>query len=122
MRTKNKIYLLIAASLIITHSTVLAGSFVGGQQAKSIVNNSVRVYPNPIKGNGLIDVDIIKEANIVVELFDLSGKKVKELAKQYIYSGKHQISFDSSDLKDGVYLCKISTEEWVEAKRVIIKH
>lgn len=122
MKTKFKIYLLTTASLIITHSVVFAGSFVADQHAKSIVNNSVKVFPNPIKDNGVIDVEVINESEVVVELFDLSGKKVKELAKHFFYSGKHQISFDSSELKDGVYLCKISTQEWVEAKRVIIKH
>ena len=108
--------------MIITHSMVFAGDFVADQQTKSIVNNSVKVYPNPIKGNGLIDVDINKDTEVLVELFDLSGKKVKELTKQYFVSGKHQILFDTSNLKDGVYLCKISTDEWIEALRVIIKH
>lgn len=122
MRIRNKIYLLTTASLIVTHSFVFAGDFVADQQTKSIVNNSVKVYPNPIKGNGLIDVDINKDTEVLVELFDLSGKKVKELTKQYFVSGKHQILFDTSNLKDGVYLCKISTDEWIEAQRVIIKH
>lgn len=122
MRIRNKIYLLTTASLIITHSLAFAGDFVADQQAKSIVTNSVKVYPNPIKSNGLIDVDIDKDTEVLVELFDLGGKKVKELTKQYFGSGKHQISFDTSNLKDGVYLCKISTNEWIEAQRVIIKH
>jgi hypothetical protein len=80
------------------------------------------IFPNPVQTKGVITFSIDQGSEVVIEFFDLTGKKVKEMTKNITSKGINEIEFDATEMKSGVYLCKISTSGWVEAKRIIINH
>jgi hypothetical protein len=80
------------------------------------------IFPNPIQTKGVITVSLEQGSEITIEFFDLTGKMVKKMSKEYLVKGKHQIEFSSTEMKSGVYICKISATGWAEAKRIIINH
>lgn len=73
-------------------------SVVGQQQA------SLRVYPNPSKGNITIEIFSTKNQNILIDLISESGIKVKN-----IYSGnvEHIINADISKEAKGFYFIRM---------------
>jgi hypothetical protein len=52
-------------------------------------------------------------------LFDLSGKKQKELFFTDIYSGDNFLSVNTSGLGKGLYLLKISSKQFVLKKKLV---
>jgi hypothetical protein len=112
------IFCLLSLSGILTAgtTTTLNRNLTGRSQ--SITN----IYPNPVLDKGTITFKLEQESKVLIEFFDLTGRKVKEIDKKVMSSGFHEVVFDSLKMNSGVYLCKISTSEWVEAKRIIISH
>jgi len=115
-------------TLLIFCLLLLAGSSLANEQAatrdnsKSNPTSVATIYPNPVQTKGVITVTLEQGSEVTIEFFDLTGKKVKEMSKEYLSKGQHQIGFSSTDMKCGVYICKISTSGWAEAKRIIINH
>jgi alkaline phosphatase D len=111
------IYLLLISAIVFANTPVSTLD-----NLKNSKYHVVGIYPNPIQTTGAITLTLGEGSAIEVEFFDLTGKKVKELIKKTTSKGVQEIEFDARELKSGVYLCKISTSGWVEAKRFIIKH
>lgn len=89
---------------------------------KSSKASITSLFPNPVKDRLVITFYLDHESNVTIEFFDLTGKKVKEIPKKIMATGEYDIELDATELKSGVYLCKISTSTWIEAKRFIINH
>ena len=76
----------------------------------------VRSYPNPTSGNITIDLSEISEKQIHAELFDLSGRSIK----QETYSPSKRILFECNDISNGIYLLKINANETTYTQRISI--
>lgn len=59
------------------------------------------IYPNP--SNGWISISIKNNNKLSIEVFDLTGRKIKTLQSNHIQT-EHK--FDLSDLSNGVYILK----------------
>lgn len=90
-------------------------------ETQSLQSNITSIFPNPVNLKGTINFSLQAKSDVNIEFFDISGKIVKRILLRGLSPGTQQIIFDSTDMKDGVYFCKISTNEWVEAKRIVIR-
>ena len=71
-----------------------------------VINNSISVYPNPVK-NELFIKNISNEKIEQIILFDISGKNI--LNKSFKQTDNTKVSFDISTLPAGLYLVKVNT-------------
>lgn len=69
--------------------------------AKVSNDKSVKVYPNPTKGQ--LNLDFESTGKVEVEIFDVLGKKMRSFS----HEGEHS-SMDLSDLPNGLYIIRIS--------------
>jgi hypothetical protein len=84
--------------------------------------NMGRVYPNPANTTINIPLYCNGDWNINLSLFDVSGKEVKSVYAGVI-SGETKVSIDVSDLKNGLYFCKvISAEGYTAVRKIEIRH
>lgn len=83
---------------------------------------TITIYPNPINEKGTIKINIEEPTSLKVEIFDLSGKKTMEIKNIEFASGNHKINFQATELKNGLYLCKITSDTWEKAQRMIVRH
>jgi len=60
-------------------------------------------YPNPFRGVTTVPVDIESESQVRMEVFDVSGRRVKTLYDGRLQPGWHRIEFDGRDLPSDVY-------------------
>lgn len=90
-------------------------------QGKLKETESLAIYPNPINGKGTVQINLDSDSEVKVEFFDLSGKKVKQLKKQSFFQGEHELEFTTEEFNEGLYFCKVSTNTWVKAKRIIVR-
>lgn len=120
MKWRN-IYLLC---LFITFGQLTFAQLDSGNQLKrkNADIEKVNIYPNPIQTVATIELTLTEGSDVLIEFFDLTGKKVNQQSMKDLNPGTHQVAFNSSEMKNGIYLCKVSAKDFVEAKRIIIKH
>jgi ELWxxDGT repeat protein len=75
----------------------------------------IKLYPNPT--NGFLTVATNDNADILrIELFDLLGKKIKDIA---VATNTPQFSLQY--LEKGIYLVRVKTASTVETKKIILR-
>ena len=79
--------------------------------------SSVRVYPNPVQNNILVDLNGVSETLKSIKVMDLTGRSVKELSG--VKNGIVEIDFSS--YASGVYSILLQGEQSTITKRVIKK-
>ena len=76
-------------------------------------NFHVSIYPNPVS-DGIINLVNPSNEALVVEIFDLNGRKV--ISKTSIFD-----SVDVSELSEGIYSMKLSNQDKFDVKKIVIK-
>jgi hypothetical protein len=80
-----------------------------------VLNNSVPDkfellgnYPNPFNPITIIRFALPVSGEVSVTVFDISGRKVRELAAGIMEAGYHSLPFDAAELSSGVYMYQIT--------------
>ncbi len=76
------------------------------------------IFPNPAKNKIEIRCSEFKTESGIIEILSLDGKKILEKENE---SGNKNIELDLKNLKNGMYLCKISTDKKSSTKKLIIE-
>lgn len=83
-------------------------------------NQLATVYPNPIKKNGLLQIEFLQaKSSYLVEIFDLQGRKVLEKE----IGGDRQSSFISlptHQLASGLHTLKLKGSDWTSTYKISI--
>ncbi len=81
----------------------------------------VRVSPNPSSGQITLSYNLENKMAVRIELFDITGKMVKTLSNQgRQYAGKYNVSYNISDLPNGIYMATLSTDDNKVTTKVIL--
>lgn len=65
------------------------------------------LYPNPVSESAIIRYHLPKPSKVEVQLFNLTGKKIRELILPTQSAGSNSIDIDLTNLPPGVYLYRI---------------
>lgn len=87
-------------------------------------NIALQVYPNPFKNSANFNYKIKTEARVSVEVYDLSGKIIRNIFNGIMRSGRHTTSWDGRDehgveMPAGIYIIKCQVGEYQETKQLI---
>ena len=77
-------------------------------------------YPNPFNPSTTIRYSLPQTGRVTLKVFDLLGKEVAALVNGVVSAGNHEVRFDASKLSGGVYFYKITTENNVSTKKMIL--
>lgn len=77
-------------------------------------------YPNPFNPETTIEFDLDQSAKVVLEVFDITGRKVRTLVDDNRLFGKYTIRFNARDLASGVYLYRLRTGNTMVTKKLTI--
>ncbi len=64
-------------------------------------------YPNPFNLETMISYKLPTGGTVRLELFNVSGEKVKNLVNEHQAYGSYQFRISAGDLPSGVYLCRL---------------
>lgn len=82
----------------------------------------LEVYPNPFNPSTKIGFSLTEPGFITLRVYNTLGEKVRELFSGYEQSGKHQLSFDASELSAGIYLVILQEAKSLRSiKTVLLK-
>jgi hypothetical protein len=83
---------------------------------------NLRVFPNPVKSNLNIKFELKENRNINFAIHDINGDKIKDLSNiQTTGIGTNSFLFDISELRAGLYLIVVSSDNGEQAVQRIIK-
>ena len=92
------------------------GTYIKNISATSF---SFDIYPNPVKENAIISIELPSDSETLMTIVDITGKIVFTQISQ-LYKGKNTIAFNAKNLK-GLYLIKISTADGMSTKRLLVE-
>ncbi|HEY5470623.1 MAG TPA: right-handed parallel beta-helix repeat-containing protein [Bacteroidales bacterium] len=64
-------------------------------------------YPNPLNDKGFLQLNLSRGGRCDILLYDSTGRYVKKLAGQIAEAGEQIVSIDLSDMRKGLYICRI---------------
>jgi len=70
-------------------------------------------YPNPFNASTVISYELSENAEVTLAVYNLQGKKVKQLASDIQSSGRYQVTWHGVDeagqnIASGIYFCQVS--------------
>ncbi len=77
-------------------------------------------FPNPFNSNSRIYYTVPSDGNILIELFNTLGERVKTILNGFHYKGTYLINISSTGLSSGIYLYKLQFENKSLTKKLII--
>lgn len=77
-------------------------------------------YPNPFNPNTIIRYHVPTNVHVKLEVFDIAGRLISTLVNESKSRGEHEVIFDASNLNSGLYLYRISAENYVEMHRMTL--
>ncbi len=88
-----------------------------------LTNNNLSIYPTVANTNTTVEFFLPESMPVRVELFDIKGQKVANLAYQIFQEGDHQETFDLSNynLSNGLYIMKFSAGKYSTSSRMLIQ-
>ena len=77
-------------------------------------------YPNPFNPSTVINFRIENTEQVLLELYNSAGQKVRTLVNRSLSAGNHQVIVDGSGLASGIYLYRIEAGEFNAVKKMIL--
>jgi len=78
----------------------------------------IATSPNPFVSKITIDMKIRNNAEVTVKLYDLKGRLVRELVNTHYSKGSHNVSMETSDLSNGIYLLQVKAGSEIITKKI----
>jgi hypothetical protein len=69
----------------------------------------VSAYPNPCRESTQISYNLLKSSRVSLSLLSLDGKVHSVYENENVASGDHSLSINTSELKAGIYICRLQT-------------
>jgi len=65
------------------------------------------IRPNPVKSTAMLCFTLIKDGSVCFEIHNAEGVLLESLSKGYHPTGQHEIPYNASKLKPGLYYCSL---------------
>ncbi|MBK7377935.1 MAG: T9SS type A sorting domain-containing protein [Ignavibacteriales bacterium] len=81
-------------------------------------------YPNPFNPVTTIRFSIPVSGNVTLKIYDILGREVKTLLREYKSTGIYEVSFDGGGLASGIYFYQLSAvsgaDYFVQTKKMLL--
>jgi uncharacterized protein (TIGR02145 family) len=89
---------------------------VGVPELPLSMADALHIFPNPMSGNCTVGFETDFQSNTTIELYDITGKKIVQ-SQEILAKGFH--TFNLSGIKNGIYLLKISSDNYAYSSKII---
>jgi hypothetical protein len=101
---RNNSYGTWIAQIITGEAQATGVTTIGGGESKTLL------YPNPASDLFVLEFDNTEEGNVSVDLYDATGKLVRNLFSDYLRKSVNRLSFNRQMLTPGTYFVVITRE------------
>ncbi|MCF7810182.1 carboxypeptidase-like regulatory domain-containing protein [bacterium] len=79
-----------------------------------------KAYPNPFNAKTVIPVELPVAGRLEAYIYDISGRRILELASGKYFAGRHEFVFTAEDLASGVYLLRVDFNGSHAVQKVVL--
>ncbi len=83
------------------------------------VGNEFSISPNPNSGSLHLRFAIYELGVMTIDLFDISGFRIKQLVNENKIPGIYEMEIDLNDIPVGIYFCTLKTNKGIQTKKII---
>lgn len=76
-------------------------------------------FPNPFSQQTTIPYGIERDGDVLIQLFDMSGRLVDTLVDRYKASGSYYLQINTTHLTSGVYICRMTAGKQVHHRKIV---
>ncbi len=119
----NELVLLQAGEYrLYTSKKLSAPEYVGINEEKASVDDlKIELYPNPATSEVHIRVETEKGGTLNMSLFDITGMKVKEIARTQLSKGVNYVNASIEGIRPGMYFLKVENGGKTGVKKLIVR-
>lgn len=77
-------------------------------------------YPNPFNPTTVINYQLPVNSFVTLKVYDILGKEIATLVKDFKETGKYSVTFDASKLASGTYIYKLTADKFSDVKKLIL--
>ncbi len=78
-------------------------------------------YPNPFNPATKFNFSLPEGANVSIRIFDIAGREVDVIVNnQFMSQGVYTVNYSADRLSSGVYFYRITANEFVETKKMVL--
>jgi hypothetical protein len=93
----------------------------------SMISNEIPVknglsqnYPNPFNPKTQIQFDVAKQSGVKISVYNVLGNEVAVLVNQNLTAGTYSVTWDASLYSSGIYFYRISVDNFIDTKKLIL--
>ena len=106
---------------IFSHGTAIVSDMLVVPEDYSLSQN----YPNPFNPTTTISFSVPVEGNVVLSIYDITGRLVTTLVDKSMSSGYHEVTWDSTDLMGsnvsaGLYIYSLQAEGVALTRKMVL--
>ena len=83
--------------------------------------NLAQNYPNPFNPSTKIEYRVKEAGFVSLEVFNILGAKVATLVNENLPAGNYVADFTAADLASGVYIYKLSVNNFAQTRKMILE-
>ena len=88
---------------------------------EEIVDDKLRIYPNPTSDETTFEISVGASSQVNMAVFDTKGNMINNLlSNQQTDAGVSKLSYNTSNLANGVYMVVLKTERKTTVERLVI--
>jgi hypothetical protein len=77
-------------------------------------------YPNPFNPSTTIEYEIKEAGHITLKIYDMLGAEIETLINEWKPIGKYKIRFTADNLAAGVYLYRLTSQNYTHTRKMIL--
>jgi len=82
-------------------------------------------YPNPFNPSTTISFDLARDGAVSIDIYNIKGQKVKEVASGRYSAGSHRVVWNGDDatgraVGSGIYFYRMTTEGYTSVKKMLL--
>jgi hypothetical protein len=81
---------------------------------------TLSAYPNPFNPQTTLSFTLPQQGNVKLDIFDVNGRKVKELTDEVLSAGEHHVTFDGSSLPSGIYFARMNFAGTTQTQKLLL--
>ena len=80
----------------------------------------LKVYPNPCRDETIFSCHVPDACHIQLVVCDLLGRKITGITDSYVLPGSYSFGWNTKDLKPGIYLFRLLTNDQIEQSLQVV--
>jgi len=77
-------------------------------------------YPNPFNPVTVIEYDISEPMEVTLRVYDVMGRLVDTLVDQMVSPGRHQATWNASNVGSGTYIYRLRAGDFVQSRQMLL--